>query len=81
MPEEAARPIGAVPFHQRKELRIVTKFHKRETSAFPKERTSLSGALQNLQVMSSFLALLSKKSFQTPPERMALNNILSRSLK
>ena len=29
MPEEATRPIGAVPVHQRKELRIVTKFHKR----------------------------------------------------
>ena len=28
-----------------------------------------------------FLALLSKKPFQTPPERMARNNILSRSLR
>ena len=37
MPEEAARPIGAVPVHQRKDLRIVTKFHKREKNAFPKE--------------------------------------------
>ena len=37
MPEEATRPIGAVPAHQRKELRIVTKFHKRGKSGIPKE--------------------------------------------
>ena len=30
---------------------------------------SLSRALQNLHLMSSFLTLLSKKPFQTPPER------------
>ena len=37
MPEEGARPIGAVLVHQRKELRIVAKLHKRGKSAFPKE--------------------------------------------
>ena len=45
-----------------------------------KKWPSFSGALQNLHLMSSFLALLNKNPFQTSPERMALNNMLSRSL-
>ena len=71
MPEHASRPLSAIPFHQGSELRAVANFHEREgrggggERALPKKMTIITRSiLENLHLMSSFLALLNKNQFQ-----------------
>ena len=75
------RHLGAIPPHQISKLRTVAQLHKKGKEHSHKGCPTLSRASQNLHLMSSFFALLSKDPFQTPPDEMGRNSMLSLSLR
>ena len=81
MPKHTSRPHGAIALHEGSELRAVANVHKGEKRQPTQKMAIIIRAVQELHLMSSFFALLIKNPFETPPDWMALNNILCPSLR